>query len=590
MDQEPIVGIDLGTTNSEVAVVENGRPRVIEEDGTGILPSVVGLTEDGRILVGQPARNQWLLAPERTVRSVKRRMGEDVKLRMGDQQFSPQEISAIILRTLKARAERHLGRSVNRAVITVPAYFNDAQRQATREAGELAGLEVVRILHEPTAASLAYEAGQTTAQTIMVYDLGGGTFDVSIVRIERDVVEVLASHGDVHLGGDDFDALLVDHVVGRFQKEHGIDLRVDRRAHARLLRAVEQAKIRLSAEPYARIDEEFIAEKDGTPLHLSMELDRHEYEDMIRPLIERTTASVQRALDDAGVLARDIDRIVLAGGATRTPLVREELKKRTGKDPHLEVDPDLCVAMGAAIQAGIIAGQDVGAVLVDVTAHTFGISVLGEPDGLPYPYSFSPIIHKNTPLPVSRTEAYSTVMDNQEEVEVEVFQGEDPDALKNTRIGRFRVTGLSRVPAPNTVTCRLELDLNGMLKVTATEKRTGPQKQIVIDNAMSRFERDDMESAGRRLRLLMGDGEEDESAAADVEDARDEGPGDPLAARGRAVIERARALLADIPTDDQEAVVNLTEQITCALAEGRSEAAEKAIGELEDILFYLEEA
>ncbi|MBI4578763.1 MAG: Hsp70 family protein [Planctomycetes bacterium] len=575
MDNEPIIGIDLGTTNSEVAVIENGRARVIEEDGTGILPSVVGLTEDGRILIGEPARNQWLLAPERTIRSVKRRMGEDVKLTMADQQFSPQEISAIILRTLKARAERYLGRTVSKAVITVPAYFYDAQRQATRDAGELAGLEVVRILIEPTAASL-------------VYDLGGGTFDVSIVQAQEGVVEVLASHGDTHLGGDDFDALLLDHVAGRFHKQHGIDLKADRRAYARLLRAVEQAKIRLSTGPYARIDEEFIAEKGGRPLNLSIELDRHEYEEMIRPLIERTTAAVQTALEDARILAKDIDRIVLAGGATRTPLVREELERRTGREPHLEVDPDLCVAMGAAIQAGIIAGEDVGAVLVDVTPHTFGINVLGERDGLPYPFRFSPIIHKNAPLPTARTEVYYTVYDDQEQVEIQVFQGENPDALKNTRIGRFHISGLSKVPAHNPVTCRLDLDLNGMLKVTATEKRTGLEKRIVIDNAMNRFEVEEMTAAGRRLRLLFGDPEDNESVE-DVSPAGQEAP-DSLHTKARDLVERARSVLAEVSAQDQEAVVSLTERIHDTLATGQPEETEKAMRELEDILFYLEEA
>jgi molecular chaperone DnaK len=588
MDSEIIIGIDLGTTNSEVAVVENSRPRVIEEEGCGILPSVVGLTEDGRVLVGEPARNQWLLAPERTIRSVKRRMGEDVKLTMGDQFFSPQEISAIILRTLKVRAEAYLGRPVNKAVITVPAYFNDAQRQATREAGELAGLDVVRILNEPTAASLVYEAGQKSAQTIMVYDLGGGTFDVSIVKIENNVVEVLASHGDTHLGGDDFDALLLDYAADGFQSQHGIDLKADRRAHARLLRAVEQAKIELSSCPYARIGEEFIAEKDGNPLHLSVEIQRHEYEEMIRPLIERTMAAVQTALQGAGILAKDIDRIVLAGGATRTPLVGEELKRRTGREPHLEVDPDLCVAMGAAIQAGIIAGQDVGAVLVDITPHTFGISVLGERDGLPYPFQFSPIIHKNTSLPTSRTELYYTVYEDQEEVEIQVFQGEEADALKNARLGRFRITGLSKGPAHNPITCRLDLDLNGMLRVTATEKRTGMEKNIVIDNAMSRFEVEEMTAAGRRLRELFGVPEDVEPA--DSEAPAESKPEDPLKARGLALAERARAILPDVPAQDQETVIGLSEQLHDALAQGQRQQAEQTMRELEDILFYLEEA
>jgi molecular chaperone DnaK len=593
MDAEPIIGIDLGTTNSEVAVIENGQPRVLAEDGRAILPSIVGLADDGRLLVGEAARNQWLLAPNRTVRSVKRRMGEDVKLPLGDQLFSPQEVSAIILRTLKARAESHLGRSVSKAVITVPAYFNDAQRQATREAGELAGLEVVRILNEPTAAALVYEANQTAAQKILVYDLGGGTFDVSIVSIEKGVVEVLASHGDTHLGGDDFDALLLNHVAIEFERMHGIDLRTDPRAHSRLWRAVEQAKIRLSSEPFTRIEEEFVAEKDGAPLHLSMELDRMSYEDMIRPLIERTMQAVQTALNDAGLVASQIDRIVLAGGATRTPLVSSELTARTGRHPHQEVDPDLCVAMGAAIQAGIIQGLDVGAVLVDITPYTFGVRCMGVMNGLPYSYCFSPIIHKNTPLPVSRTEVYCTLEDEQEAVDVQVYQGEDPDALKNTHIGRFRIEGLSKVPAGNRITCRLDLDLNGMLKVTAREKSTGLEKHIVIDNAMSRFEIKEMDAAGERLRLMFGDEERKGGpggGAGEASGAAGALASDPAAQAALDLVDRARGGLADIPAEDQDEVIELIERVNDALNGGDSAQAAEAARQLEEILFYLEEA
>lgn len=584
---EPIIGIDLGTTNSEVAIMENGRPLVLAEEGRAIMPSVVGLGDDGRLLVGEAARNQWLLAPARTIRSVKRRMGEEVKLRMGDADFAPQEVSAMILRALKERAERHLGGAVGKAVITVPAYFNDAQRQATREAGELAGLEVVRILNEPTAASLVYEADQHGSQTIMVYDLGGGTFDVSIVRIESGVVEVLASHGDTNLGGDDFDNLLIRHVSEKFQKEHGVDLEADVRTRSRLWRAVEQAKHRLSTEPYAQITEEFIAEKEGTPLHLSIELNRHDYEEMIRPLIEKSMVAVQTAVKEAGLTADGIDRIVLAGGATRTPLISEELQRRTGRLPHQEVDPDLCVAMGAAIQAGIIQGIDVGTVLVDVTPHTFGISYLGEKDGLPYPHCFSPIIRKNTPLPSSRTELYYTAYEDQECVEVEVYQGDDPDALKNVRIGRFLVEGLSPGPANSPITCRLDLDLNGMLKVTAREKKTGLEKHIVIDNAMSRFEKEEMSNASRRLRGLFGDKDEPDEGAENVAHHETGDLGDDPSA---AIMRRARDLLSDIPEEDRDEVVRLIEEIDDALKHRQKDQAADSARELEEILFFVEES
>src|SRR5436309_375949 len=315
---EPIVGIDLGTTNSEVAIIRDRQPHVFAEEGDPILPSFVGLAEDGRLLVGNAARNQWVLAPERTIKSIKRKMGQDVKVRLGDQEYRPQEISAMILRALRDRAARELGGTVTKAVITVPAYFNDAQRQATREAGDLAGLEVVRILNEPTAASLTYDPSQRELRRMLVYDLGGGTFDVSIVQAQEGVVEVLASHGDTQLGGDDFDDLLLKHVCEQFEREHGVDPRSIPVAKARVLRAVEAAKRQLSDHPFARIEEEFIAEKDGQALHLNMEISRAEYEGLIQPLLDRTMDCVQRALDDAHLVASAIDKVVLVGGSTRT--------------------------------------------------------------------------------------------------------------------------------------------------------------------------------------------------------------------------------------------------------------------------------
>src|SRR3954464_1605470 len=308
---EPIVGIDLGTTNSEVAMVQGGKPAVFAEDGDPIVPSFVGLSEDGRLLVGRSARNQWALAPERTIKSIKRKMGQDVKVKLGDQEYRPQEISAMILRALKDRASRELGVEVRKAVITVPAYFNDSQRQATREAGELAGLEVVRILNEPTAASLTYDPSQRELRRMLVYDLGGGTFDVSIVQAQEGVVEVLSSHGDTQLGGDDFDDLLLNLVCDRFRQEHDIDLRANLVSKARVLRAVEAAKRHLSAHPFARLEEEFIAEKDGQALHLNLEISRAEYEGLIQPLLDRTMDCVQRALDDAHLVASAVDKVVL---------------------------------------------------------------------------------------------------------------------------------------------------------------------------------------------------------------------------------------------------------------------------------------
>src|SRR3954467_5479901 len=423
---ETIIGIDLGTTNSEVAVVRDGKPVVLpDEEGDPILPSVVGLDPQGRLLVGRAARNQFVLAPERTIRSIKRRMGEEITVPLGEQKYSPQEISAIILRALKQRAERALGQEVKKAVITVPAFFNEGQREATRAAGELAGLEVVRIINEPTAAVLTYDPHPDEQERLLVYDLGGGTFDVSIALIEGGVVEILASHGDTHLGGADFDQRLLDMVCDRFLTEHGIDLRDTLTARSRVLRAVEEAKKTLSTEAVALLEEEFIAEKSGVPLHLKMEIDRGEYEDLIEPLLAKTLTCVDQSLTDSKLQATQIDKVVLVGGAPRTPMVHRLLQERLGRPVHAEIEPDLAVAMGAAVQGGLIAGVEVGPVLVDITPHTLGISALGELYGTRSKHAFAPIIERNTPLPATRTEIFGTVSDAQKVAEIRVFQGEN---------------------------------------------------------------------------------------------------------------------------------------------------------------------
>ncbi len=505
-----IVGIDLGTTNSEVAVVQDGKPRVINVDGDPILPSVVGLSDDGKLLVGRPARNQYVLVPDRTVKSVKRKMGQDVKVPLGDQQFRPQEISAMILRKLKDAAEKDLGHPVTKAVVTVPAYFNDSQRQATREAGALAGLDVVRILNEPTAAALTYNPDQSSSERFLVYDLGGGTFDVSVVQAEAGVFEVLSSHGDTQLGGDDFDDLLLAHVADEFQTLFGVDLRENVTSKARLLRAAENAKKHLSDHPFARIEEEFIAEKDGVPLHLNIEVARDDFEELISPLIARTMDCVQKALDDAKITAAQVQRVVLVGGSTRTPMIARLLEQRLGQPAHKEVHPDLCVALGAAVQAAIIAGQNVGAVLVDITPHTLGIKCLEfSPSYLSSPneFKFAPIVSRNTPLPTSRSEAFCTVSDNQAVVDIEVFQGESGDVRRNHRIGKFLIEGLARVPAGNQLVVELNLTLDGTLKVSAREKTTGLVKQITIDNAMARFAVEERGAAKERLDRMWADPE-----------------------------------------------------------------------------------
>ena len=579
---DTIIGIDLGTTNSEVAVIRDGRAQVLDVDGGPILPSVVGLADDGSLLVGRAARNQYALYPERTIRSVKRRMGEDVQLSMGEQAYSPQEISALILKRLKRAAEEHLGAPVQKAVITVPAYFSDAQRQATRDAGELAGLEVVRIINEPTAAALAYEVDATEARTILVYDLGGGTFDCSVVRAGGDVTEVLASHGNNHLGGDDFDAKLIMHVLEHLRSEHQCDPSDDRAAMARITRACEAAKIALSDAPYARIDEEYLLPDREPPVNLSLEIGRETYEEMIEGYIDETLEAVHTALKGAELTVADIDEVLLVGGATRTPLIQARLEQILGMQPRAEVDPDLCVAAGAAIQAGVIAGQATSAVLVDITPYTFGTSAFADLDGMPYPYCFVPVIRKNSPIPTAKSDAFQTMVDGQEAVDVRIYQGEDRDALNNTLIGSFRVEGLSDVPAGNVIVMRFELDLDGILKVTATEKRTGKEKHIAIDNATTRFESEGLDAAKQRLAALIGaEAEVIDDAAAETEEHREE-------VKARALLEKAERLLETAGAEDKEDLVDLIEAVRDALAADDLAKLDPAVASLSDLIYYLE--
>jgi len=571
---DEIVGIDLGTTNSEIALYREGRPEVLgDEQDRLILPSVVGLSEGGDLLVGEAARNQFLLYPERTIRSIKRRMGSDAQVRLGERDYTPQEISAIILSRLKEIAERRLGRPVRKAVITVPAYFSDAQRQATREAGEIAGLEVARIINEPTAAALVYEAAQHQGKRILVYDLGGGTFDVSVVRIEEGVVEVISSHGNNHLGGDDFDHKIVEHVLEHLKIKHGVDVADRPQVMARILRSAEDAKKRLSDHPYARIAEEYLADKDGTPVNLDLELSRLDYEAMITPFIEETLGAIHIALESAGLASSQVDEILLVGGATRTPLIRRRLAEAFGTDPRGEVDPDLCVAMGAAIQGAAIAGTEVSAVLVDVTPYTFGTSALGELDGELYPYKYVPIIPRNTPIPVRRSEVFHTVTDQQSSVDVRIFQGENSDALENIQIGEFQVTGLSKAPAGNPVIIDLALDRDGILQVSAREKNTGLERRITIDKAMSRYDRAQLEEARQRIGGLFGEPEE----AGDVATGQDD-----------ALVAKAQAKLEEAGEEDRTEIIDLIEAIRDAAGNGDAAALASARSQLQDLLFYLE--
>ena len=576
---DEILGIDLGTTNSEIAIYRDGRPEVLRDDqGRIILPSVVGLTETGELLVGEEARNQFLLYPERTVRSIKRRMGSDAKVQLGEREYKPQEISAIILSRLKEIAQARLGRTIRKAVITVPAYFSDTQRQATREAGEIAGLEVARIINEPTAAALVYEAAQHQGKRILVYDLGGGTFDVSVVRIEQGVVEVISSHGNNHLGGDDFDHKIVEHVLEHLKLKHGVDVADWPQAMARILRSAEDAKKQLSDHPYARIAEEYLAEHGGQPVNLDLELSREQYEDMIAPFIEETLGAIHIALESAGLTSSQVDEILLVGGATRTPLIRRRLVEVFGSQPRGEVDPDLCVAMGAAIQGAAMTGTEVSAVLVDVTPYTFGTSALGERNGELYPYHYVPIISKNTPIPARMSEVFFTVLDEQTDVDVRIYQGENNDALENIKIGEFRVSGLSREPAGNPVIVDLALDRNGILQVSAREKKTGLERRITIDNATSRYDREQLDEARQRIGALFGDQEQ----AASV------GSGAATDSAVDALLARASAKLDETGEEDRTEIIDLIEAIRDARSSGDSAALEDVRSQLQDLLFYLE--
>ncbi len=580
---EIIVGIDLGTTNSEIAIVEDGKVTLIEDAGRKIIPSFVGISENNEVLVGEAAKNQYVLYPERTVKSIKRLMGEETKVEMAEQAYTPQEISAIILKRLKAIAETYLNQPVEKAVITVPAYFSDAQRQATREAGEIAGLEVVRMINEPTAAALSYEADQKAHKRILVYDLGGGTFDVSVVSIEDDVVEVLASHGNNQLGGDDFDQKIIDHIVKYIKKNSKVDIQASRKAMARINRAAEEAKRALSDQPFVTIEEEYLDEHEGVPIHLSLELARLDYEELIVDYIDETLEAVHIALNGANLTASDIDEILLVGGSTRTPIVSDRLAEKFNLQPHLDVDPDLCVASGAAIQAAMIAGTDVSAsaVLVDITPYTYGTSAIGELNGEWYPHKYVPIIHKNSALPLTKSEVFYTMRDNQEAVEVKIFQGEKHDALDNIQIGEFLVEGLSRVPQGNPILLSLDLDLNGILHVSAKEKNTGLEKSIVIDNAISRFEEAEMEAAKERIQEIFG---EEETVVVDKEADSQH----PVVVQARALVEKAEGLLENASAEDREDMVNVIETINDIIVNEDFAALKEPMDQLSDILYYLE--
>lgn len=472
-----VIGIDLGTTNSCVAVMEGGEAVVIPNaEGNRTTPSVVGFKKDGERIVGEVAKRQAITNPDGTIISIKRHMGTDYKVTVGENTYSPQEISAIILQKLKADAEAYLGQTVTQAVITVPAYFNDSQRQATKDAGKIAGLEVLRIVNEPTAAALAYGLEKAEDQTILVYDLGGGTFDVSILELGDGFFEVKATSGDNKLGGDDFDQVIIDHLVAEFKKEQGVDLSKDKAAVQRLKDAAEKAKKELSGVLTTTISLPFITMVDGVPQHLEMSLTRAKFEEISAALVERTLGPTRQALSDAGLSPSEITKVVLVGGSTRIPAVQEAVKKLIGKEPHKGVNPDEVVALGAAVQAGVLTGDVKDVVLLDVTPLSLGIETAG---GV-----FTKMIERNTTIPTTKSQVFSTYADNQTSVEIHVLQGERSMAADNKTLGRFMLGDIP--PAPRGVPqieVSFDIDANGIVNVSALDKGTGKSHKITITSS-----------------------------------------------------------------------------------------------------------
>ena len=502
-----IIGIDLGTTNSCVAVMEGGQPTVIANaEGSRTTPSVVAFTKDGERLIGQVAKRQAVTNPDRTVISIKREMGTSYKVNIDGKQYTPQDISAMILTKMKETAESYLGEKVSQAVITVPAYFNDSQRQATKDAGRIAGLEVLRIINEPTAASLAYGLDKEENQKILVYDLGGGTFDVSILDIGDGVFEVLSTNGNTRLGGDDFDQRIIDYVAEQFKKENGIDLKQDKIAAQRLKEAAEKAKIELSGTTTANINLPFITADATGPKHLDVTLTQAKFNELTADLVEATIEPMRKALKDAGLTVEQINKVILVGGSTRIPAVQEAVKKITGKEPFKGINPDECVAIGAAIQGGVLGGEVKDVLLLDVTPLSLGLETEG--------HIFTKLIERNTTIPTSKSQVFSTAADGQTTVEIHVLQGERQMAYDNKTLGRFQLTGIA--PAPRGVPqieVTFSIDNNGIVNVSAKDKATNNEQQITITASTNLSE----EEINQRVKEAEQYAEQDKKRREEVE-------------------------------------------------------------------------
>ena len=561
-----IIGIDLGTTNSCVAVMEGGEPVVItNSEGARTTPSVVSFQANGERLVGQIAKRQAITNPEHTIISIKREMGTDHKTKIDDKTYSPQEISAMILQKIKADAEAYLGEPVTQAVITVPAYFNDAERQATKDAGRIAGLEVLRIINEPTAASLAYGLDKTDhSEKIFVYDLGGGTFDVSILELGDGVFEVLSTNGDTHLGGDDFDQKIIDYIADTFKAEYGIDLRNDKSSVQRLKEAAEKAKIELSSSMQTNINLPFITADATGPKHIDMNLTRAKFNELTHDLVQRSIEPMKKALSDAGLSISQIDKVILVGGSTRIPAVQEAVKNFTGKEPSKGVNPDECVAMGAAIQAGVLTGEVKDVLLLDVTPLTLGIETLG---GVA-----TPLIERNTTIPAKKSQIFSTAADGQTSVEIHVVQGERQMAADNKTLGRFTLSGIA--PAPRgipQIEVTFDIDANGIVKVSAMDKGTGKEANITITASTNLSD----EEVDRAVKEAERFAEEDKKRKESIETKNNadqltyqtekqlEELGDKISADDKAKITaKLDALKAVKDGEDLEAIKKATEELT----------------------------